>query len=432
MTKPLIKLEQVDVALNGQTILRGLHWQLRPGQHWAILGGDGSGKSTLLKLIRGDLWPRPGRGERIYSFDGGEQTSAVGIKEKIGLVSPELHERYLRQAWVLTGWQVIQTGFFNTDYLYQKPTPRQMAIAASISRLLGVEGLLARNVQQLSTGELRKILIARALAGEPRILIFDEVCDGLDAPSRAHLLQTIERVARAGTQIIYTTHRAEEVIPAITHELVLKQGRIVSCGEKNGQAAARSHKSERGRPRPRAGNRKAHADVGVRAPIRSQNRVPIHAEEGRGEGHPSAGEHISPPRKRASSSQPSPPSEGGEGEERRHSTDGGKFRLAAKTSKAGGTPAPLLVCIRQADVFLGRRRVLHGIDWEMRADENWAVLGPNGAGKSTFLKLVFGDLHPAAGARIQWFGLPANRTVWELKKRIGFVSPEFQANYLDE
>src|SRR5437762_13419103 len=102
MTKPLILFQDVKVVLNGQTILRDLNWQLRAGEHWAIRGGNGSGKSTLLKLIRAELWPAPGGGRRIYAFDGEEQTSAVGIKEKIGMVSPELQDRYLQQEWVLT------------------------------------------------------------------------------------------------------------------------------------------------------------------------------------------------------------------------------------------------------------------------------------------------------------------------------------------
>ena len=81
MTLPLIQLENVDVALDGKTILRDINWRLLPGEHWAILGGNGSGKSTLLKLIRGELWPAPGRGRRVYAFDGDAQTTAVGIKE---------------------------------------------------------------------------------------------------------------------------------------------------------------------------------------------------------------------------------------------------------------------------------------------------------------------------------------------------------------
>ena len=98
MPLPLISLENVDVALDGKIVLRGINWSLRPREHWAILGANGSGKSTLLKLLRGELWPMPGRGRRVYAFNGEAQTTAVGVKETIALVSPELPSRELG-AW---------------------------------------------------------------------------------------------------------------------------------------------------------------------------------------------------------------------------------------------------------------------------------------------------------------------------------------------
>src|SRR6266487_2789855 len=132
MSQPLIRIENADVALGGRTVLHSINWRLEPGQNWAILGGNGSGKSTFLRLVRGELWPIPRRGKRFYALDGTEQTSAVGIKEKIGWVSPELQERYLQQEWNLTAWQVVQTGFRNTDFVYEKLTRQERARAASM------------------------------------------------------------------------------------------------------------------------------------------------------------------------------------------------------------------------------------------------------------------------------------------------------------
>ena len=352
--KPLVHLENVDVALSGQTVLRGLTWRLQPGESWAILGGNGSGKSTFLKLVRGDLWPAPdGRGKRVYAFDGEEQFTAVGVREKIALVSPELQERYRQQEWTLTGRQVIHTGFFATDLLYQKPDARQKVLAQSIVRLLGVGELLARNVQQLSTGELRKILIARALAGSPRVLVCDEICDGLDARARARLLAALDRIARNGTQLLYTTHRAEELLPAITHTLLLESGHIV----------------EQSRARP---------------PTPPDN-------DGRG---------------RATATWPRP-----------------------VVRNAGTDTAKVLIRIRQANVFLGRKKILRDINWELRAGQHWAVLGPNGAGKTTFLKLITSELYPAVGAEVRRFELTPGSTIWDLRRKLGYLSPEFQANY---
>jgi molybdate transport system ATP-binding protein len=356
MTRPRIEFKNVDVVLDGQRILSDITWRLRPGEHWAILGGNGSGKSTLLKLIRADLWPLPGKGKRTYALDGNAQTSAVGIKERIALVSPELQERYLQREWKLTAGQVIHSGFGNSDYVYRKPDAGQKAFVQSLSRLLGVEHLLARNVQQLSTGELRKTLIARALAGQPHVLILDEVCDGLDARSRSHLLEVIERVARAGTQILYTTHRSEEVISAITHTLLLHKGRILRQGRKH------LH---------RTGSRR----------LRSRER---------------------------------------------------NLRWLRPRHLLQTTQAKVLLRVQRAAVFLNRKKVLHVTDWEMRDSQNWVFFGANGAGKSTFLKLIFGDLHPAAGAQIQRFDFTAANSVWDLKRRLGYLAPDFQASYREK
>lgn len=95
-------------------------------------------------------------------------------------------------------------------------------------------------------------------------------------------------------------------------------------------------------------------------------------------------------------------------------------------SAAGCAP---LIRIEHADVYQQRTKVLHQISWQMRRDEHWAILGPNGAGKTTFLQLISGELQPAVGGRIQRFELTDRDTVWDLKRRIGQVSPDLQANY---
>src|ERR1044071_3701847 len=97
MHAPLIELRDVDVALAGKTVLRDLTWQLCPGENWTVLGANGSGKSTFLKLLRGEVWPIPGKGERTYRLAGERQTTAVKVKEQISLVSTEMHDRYLQQ-----------------------------------------------------------------------------------------------------------------------------------------------------------------------------------------------------------------------------------------------------------------------------------------------------------------------------------------------
>ena len=346
--QPLIRLQNVDVAVAGKLILQNIHWELCSGQNWAIVGRNGSGKSTFLKLVRGEIWPVPSCGKRSYFFDGREQTeTAIGVKDRFSVVSPELQERYLQQEWRLTAREVVFSGFANTDYVYSTPTAAQRVDAQAIVQLLGIEELLRRNVQQLSTGELRKVLIARALTGRPLVLILDEVCDGLDVRSRETLHAAIQRVAQSGTQVLYATHREEELIPAITNVLELQDGRILS-----------STVAKKNRP------------VSVSEVLLTPNRAP--------------------------------------------------------TAQDGG---PSIIRIHGANVYLGRKRVLRNIDWQMRENEHWAVVGANGAGKSTFLKLVVGDLHPAAGGLVRRWEFDHTNTLWDIRRRVGFLSPELQANY---
>ncbi len=352
MTEPLIELRNVDVALNGKTILRDLSWRLRVGEHWAVRGGNGSGKSTFLRLLRGEVWPAPRRGERVFRLHGPPQVTAVGVKEAVALVSPEAQERYLRQEWQLTARDAIHTGFAQSDLLYEKLSREQKARAEAAAERLHIAPLLRRDVQTLSTGELRKVLIARALVGHPRILLLDEVCDGLDAAFRREMLGCIDAIARAGTQIVYTTHRADEALPAITHEVVFESGRIVRAGP-----AARSASSTV----PPA-SRRVHRQ-GINSNARSESAT--------------------------------------------------------------------LIDLRRANVFLERKKVLHDIEWQLRAGENWVVLGGNGAGKTTFLKLVSGQIWPAVGARVARFGLTARDTIWDLRRLIGCVSPLLQTHYCE-
>lgn len=360
---PLIRLDGVDVAIEGTTILRDLRWSLRAGENWAVLGGNGSGKSTFLKLLRGELAPAPGSfGRRVYAFDGDEQITAVGVKEKIALVSPEMQTRYLTQEWSLRAREVIHSGFTAGEYAPRRLDAVQKAKAREVIELLGIDRLLRRSVQELSTGELRKVLIARALVGSPRVLVCDEVCDGLDAASRASLLSALERAARGGTQLLLTTHRSEELIPAITHKLVLLDGRIVESGSRPAQP--RGQVATGSRRREEAGQ--------LTFPKASASLA-----------------------RRLRESQP-------------------------------------LIQIEQADVFLNERRVLWNINLAIKPGEHWAVLGPNGAGKSTLLKLIVGDLHPAWGGRVRRFEFTPQNTIWEVKRRIGIVSPELQSNYRDD
>lgn len=224
---PLVSLSHVNVSLNGTLVLHDICWTLSKGEHWAISGHNGSGKSTLLRLIRGEVWPAPvDGGTRTYYFDDEPTHSPIGIRQKIALVSAEQQTRYTRQEWLLHGWQIVFTGLFDGDLLYRYPTEAEREQVWQSMARVGVADLFDANYQKLSQGQLRKLLIARALIRRPPVVALDEICVGLDPASRRQVLDLIENVAADGTQVLYVNHRREEMLSAITHELVLKDGRV--------------------------------------------------------------------------------------------------------------------------------------------------------------------------------------------------------------
>jgi molybdate transport system ATP-binding protein len=361
MPEPLIELHNVDVALNGTTVLRDITWSLRPGAHWMIHGANGSGKSTFLRLLLGEVWPAPYRGTRIYRLDGSTQMTAIEVRQYIALVSPEVQDHYLQQDWRMSALDVIHTGFAQTDFAYTRLTREQKRRAASLAEELGISGLLRRDMQMLSTGELRKVLLARAVVNAPKILLLDEVCDGLDARFRRELLAMIETIARHGTQLVYTTHRPDEALSVINHVAEFADGRLAKCFR--AQAGRAVHD----------------------APLRARNQKPNFIDK---------------------------PRLGGDAVPCRNGT--------------------ALIRIENADVFLDRKKVLRGINWKLHYGEHWVVLGANGAGKTTFLKLVASDLYPMFGARVTRFEFTADNTIWDLRARIGCVSPLLQTHYREQ
>jgi len=224
--KALIEFAGVDLSLGDAQILRDVSWELKPGEHWVVLGPNGCGKTSLLKLIRGEHAPDPERGRRVYRWNGRESESPVFAKEDIAFVSPEQQERYLQIEWDRTAWDVVLTGFHGTDYLYRELTRKETSSAHALVKRLEVDPLMERNVQTLSQGELRRVLVARALVGRPKVLLLDEVCDGLDVSTRNRLLAWIENIARKETQIVMATHREEEFIPSLTHVMEMDDGEV--------------------------------------------------------------------------------------------------------------------------------------------------------------------------------------------------------------
>lgn len=243
---PLIELRHVNVTLAGQRALDDVSWQLNPGEHWAFVGANGSGKSTLLRVIRGQQWIDPDGGERAYRFDGvpgGPMTAAA----QISFVAPEQQERYVRLDLPIDGRNVIASGFDDTLYMHGALSAERSAAVEAIIDRLDIGAFAKRRVRSLSFGQLRRLLIARALVRGPRILVLDEFTNGLDGGARRDILGLLATLAPQ-VQLILASHRFDDFIPAITHHATLRGGRIVERNAGRPQPPVRPLRTPRGTP----------------------------------------------------------------------------------------------------------------------------------------------------------------------------------------
>lgn len=226
---PLLEITGARVERNRTTILHDFSWRVRPGENWVVFGPNGSGKTTVLNLVLGYLWPTTGTvtvlGHTLGQVDLRELRREVAVvSDHIrGLINPHL-----------TGYETILTGPRAHLNLFDDPTPEEVARAREIIAVTGLpHALLNRPYEVLSTGERQRILIARALMSQPRLLILDEPCIGLDLAGREMVLRMMGRIAHLPQppSILLTTHHVEEITPDFTHALLLKKGEIAAAGE---------------------------------------------------------------------------------------------------------------------------------------------------------------------------------------------------------
>lgn len=216
---PLVEMKDVVVRYGGKTVLNRLNWTVRPGEHWKISGPNGSGKSTLLSLVSGDHPQAYANDIRLFGRQRGTGESIWDIKQRLGLISTSFQQNY--RVGVTAGMAVI-SGFFDSIGLYGRYTPRQQEIARQWLAILHMEHLYEASLQSLSYGEQRMILLARAMVKQPRLLVLDEPCQGLDEINREMVLKLVDHLgAAAGTQLLYVTHHSEDHLPCISHCLEL-------------------------------------------------------------------------------------------------------------------------------------------------------------------------------------------------------------------
>ncbi len=228
--KPLIHLQNIAVRVRSRRLLQDTSWEIRDGQQWAVIGPNGAGKSSLVGVLTGDVPCVQGRVIRRGGGDGGPPGD-------VAAVSLELQDRLLcreelrddARAFSGKDGQGPTVRETIADGL-RGPAPGRMA---EIAEILGLTELLERDVRFLSTGEMRKVLIAGVLLRSPGLLVLDEPFAGLDEAARREAAKGIDRLMSSGAQIVLVANRLEEISPGITHVLCVKDGRVVRQGPRS-------------------------------------------------------------------------------------------------------------------------------------------------------------------------------------------------------
>ncbi|MGE0406030.1 MAG: ABC transporter ATP-binding protein [Candidatus Korobacteraceae bacterium] len=226
----LMDFHDVVVVRETREVLKGLSFRIHAGQNVAIIGPNGSGKSTLLKVISQELHPlaRNGSYARIL---GHERWDIFELRQHLGLVANDLLASSSRR---LTSWEIVLSGFFGSTGIWphQKITKEMEEKARAALHRVHAYHLADRYWTEVSSGEARRVLIARALVHEPQALVLDEPSNSLDIAALRDLLGAVRRLAQSGTNLVLVTHHLSEVIPEITHAILMKDGRVFRSGPK--------------------------------------------------------------------------------------------------------------------------------------------------------------------------------------------------------
>jgi len=227
---PLLDMRNVTVMRGSKTALNDFSLRIGIDEHIAILGPNGCGKSTLIKTITRECYPVY-REDSSISILGEESWDVFQLRSRLGIVSNDLMLSCTGDA---SGRDVVLSGFFSSTAIWPNHNvdaeKRQLADAALAE--LKISHLAERPVSEMSSGEARRVLIARALVHRPHALLFDEPCNSLDLAAQQGLRQTMSNLANAGTAVILVTHELADIVPEIQRVVLMSGGGVVADGVK--------------------------------------------------------------------------------------------------------------------------------------------------------------------------------------------------------
>ena len=233
----LLELNNASVVLGGVRVLDNLTLTIRDGEHAAILGPNGAGKSTFIKLLTLQQYPLPqSNGTAPIRVFGRDRWNVFELRSQMGIVSADVHDRFVHgnASGTITGLDAVLSGFFASQgvFAHQRVSDAMRRQAADALESIDAAHLAAATLDTMSTGEARRVLIARALVHKPQVLVLDEPTRGLDLVARHHFMERVRGIAQRGTTILLVTHHVDEIIPEIRRVILLQDGRVACDGPK--------------------------------------------------------------------------------------------------------------------------------------------------------------------------------------------------------
>ena len=221
----IIDMEDVTVRYGEKLILDRISWRVLPGECWLLSGPNGAGKSTLLSLVNGDNPQAYANKIHLFGQRRGSGESIWDIKKKTGFLSPELHVYFNAAS---SGFETVASGLFDTIGLFRQIGPEDTEWVMQWMEVCGVSQLKDKRLFELSTGEQRMLLLARALGKDPPFLILDEPCQGLDPDRKQRLLELTNRVCTVtGKTLVFVSHYEKDVPGCVDRYIRMENGRRV-------------------------------------------------------------------------------------------------------------------------------------------------------------------------------------------------------------
>jgi len=224
----LIEFEHVFVMRRNTLALSDVSLKIDVGEHVAILGPNGCGKSTLIKTITRECYPLVREGSSVRIF-GRDRWNIVELRKILGIVSSDLMATCTR---AVSGRDIVLSGFFSSIGIWphQEVTRDMHERAERPMETMEVSHLADRFTDEMSSGEARRMLLARALVHDPRALILDEPSVALDLFAQHELTLILRKLAQSGIGIVMVTHHVSVLIPEIRRVVLMDRGRILADG----------------------------------------------------------------------------------------------------------------------------------------------------------------------------------------------------------